>query len=181
MHFRTPKAEKRGPGKQAAAMCKIPIWPQECRNPLSGVDAWNKYNVYAGSGLPQNPFRKQFPSHLNNSIGFQNAVVSMSRNLSESVQKVGFCHFWGALVGSYGSKPTFCRTHLRDIDENRFWTQCKWRDPFYPVLVLRRICALPMGLPNPCCPVLDKIVHPSVQTFYPVLGLGCVERLLGHC
>ena len=35
-----------------------------------------------------------------------------------------------------------------------------------------------MSLPNPS-PALDKVVHTWVQKFYPVLGLGSGERLLG--
>ena len=40
-------------------------------------------------------------------------------------------------------------------------------------------CARPMRLPDPS-PVLDKIMHPWVQKFYPVLGLGSGEKLLWH-
>ena len=37
---------------------------------------------------------------------------------------------------------------------------------------------LPIRMPNPS-PTLEKISHPWVQEFYPVLGLGSGGRLLG--
>ena len=54
-----------------------------------------------------------------------------------------------------------------------------WETEVYSVWVLGGNCARPMRLPDPS-PVLDKIVHPWVQKFYPVLGLESGERLLWH-
>ena len=42
-----------------------------------------------------------------------------------------------------------------------------------------RNCARPVRLPDHS-PALSKIVHPWVQKFYPVLGLGSGEKHLWH-
>ena len=54
-----------------------------------------------------------------------------------------------------------------------------WETDFYPVPVLGRIALSLRGFQT-AAQYWIKIVHPWVQKFYPVLGLGPGERLLWH-
>ena len=55
----------------------------------------------------------------------------------------------------------------------------KWEIGFYPVWVLGRVAFSLYGC-QPQAQHWIKILHPWVQEFYPVLGLGSGGRLLRH-
>ena len=55
-----------------------------------------------------------------------------------------------------------------------------WETDFYPVRVLGAIVLPLWGLLQTPAQYWIKIVHPWVQEFYPVLGLGSGEELLRH-
>ena len=54
-----------------------------------------------------------------------------------------------------------------------------WEIDFYAVRVWVRSCVFPKRVPNPN-PTLIKNLHPWVQEFYPVWGLGSGGRRLMH-
>ena len=55
-----------------------------------------------------------------------------------------------------------------------------YKRPIFSSAGTGKNCALSLSLYEVVSPVLDKIVQPWVQKFYPVMGLGSGGRLLGH-